>query len=82
MIYYDIVTQGGKLFIFLAYYNYDGFQHLNFIFSQRIISLFQGLFNDETNPRAIITRVYNYPKPPKLIKRSIQKKPDQNKMMS
>jgi len=27
--------------------NYDGFQHVNFIFSQKFISLFWGLFNDE-----------------------------------
>jgi len=28
--------------------NYDDFQHDNFIFSQKFISLFWGLFNDET----------------------------------
>jgi hypothetical protein len=33
----------------VAYYNYDDFQHLNFIFPQIFISLFWGLFNDETN---------------------------------
>jgi hypothetical protein len=32
-------------------YNYDDFQHANFIFSQNFISLFWGLFNDETNLR-------------------------------
>ncbi len=32
-----------------AYDNYDDFQHDNFIFSQNIISLFSGLFNDKTN---------------------------------
>jgi len=33
-------------------YNYDGFQHPSLIFSQKIISLFQRLFNgDETDPR-------------------------------
>jgi len=35
----------------LAYANYDDFQHVNFIFSQKFISLFGGLFNDETNLR-------------------------------
>ncbi len=34
-----------------AYDNYDDFQHDNFIFSQNFISLFQGLFNDETDLR-------------------------------
>jgi hypothetical protein len=32
---------------YVAYDNYDGFQHVNFIFSQIFISLFWGLFNDE-----------------------------------
>jgi hypothetical protein len=31
--------------------NYDDFQHVDFIFSQNFISLFWGLFNDETNLR-------------------------------
>jgi len=31
--------------------NYDDFQHVNFIFSQIFISLFGGLFNDETDLR-------------------------------
>jgi len=35
----------------VTYYNYDDFQHLNFIFPQNFISLFWGLFNDETNLR-------------------------------
>jgi hypothetical protein len=35
----------------VAYYNYDDFQYVNFIFSQNFISLFWGLFNDETNLR-------------------------------
>jgi len=30
---------------------YDDFQHVNFIFSQNFISLFWGLFNDETDLR-------------------------------
>ncbi len=33
----------------VAYDNYDDFQHGNFIYSQKIGSLFWGLFNDETN---------------------------------
>jgi hypothetical protein len=35
----------------VAYDNYDNFQHVNFIFSQIFISLFLGLFNEETNQR-------------------------------
>jgi hypothetical protein len=35
----------------VAYDNYDDFQHVNFIYSQNFISLFWGLFNDETNLR-------------------------------
>jgi len=35
----------------VAYENYDDFQHVNFIFSQNFISLFWGLFNDETDLR-------------------------------
>jgi hypothetical protein len=31
-----------------AYDNHDDFQHVNFTFSQNFISLFWGLFNDET----------------------------------
>jgi hypothetical protein len=33
----------------VAYDNYDGFQHVNFVFSQYFISLFWGLFNNETD---------------------------------
>ncbi len=33
----------------LACNNYDGFQHLSFIFSLNFISLFKGLFNEETD---------------------------------
>jgi hypothetical protein len=39
-------------------------------FHKESFHYFKDYFNDETNPRAIITRVYNHPKPPKLIKRS------------
>jgi hypothetical protein len=35
----------------VTYDNYDDFQHANFIFSQIFISLFWGLFNDETDLR-------------------------------
>jgi hypothetical protein len=35
----------------VAYDNYDDFQHDNFILSQNFISLFWGLFNDETDLR-------------------------------
>jgi hypothetical protein len=35
----------------VAYDNYDDFQHVNFIFSKKIVSLFWGLFNEETNLR-------------------------------
>jgi hypothetical protein len=38
------------LFHYLLLY-YDGFQHVNFIFSQNFISLFWGLFNDKTDLR-------------------------------
>jgi hypothetical protein len=31
--------------------NYDDFQHVNFMFSQNFISLFSGLFKDETDIR-------------------------------
>jgi hypothetical protein len=36
MIYYDIVILVVKLFRVEAYKNYDDFQHMNFIFSQKI----------------------------------------------
>jgi hypothetical protein len=35
----------------VVYDNYNDFQNVNFIFSQNFISLFWGLFNDETNLR-------------------------------
>jgi hypothetical protein len=35
----------------VAYDNYDDFQHVNFIFSQKFISLFWVLFNAETDLR-------------------------------
>jgi hypothetical protein len=33
--------------------SYDNFGHVNFIFSQNFISLFWGLFNDETDLRVV-----------------------------
>jgi hypothetical protein len=52
IIYYNIVIQVVKLFrVYVAYDNYDDFQHVNFIFSQNFISLFLGLFNDKTDLR-------------------------------
>jgi hypothetical protein len=52
MIYFDIVTWVMKLFrVYVAYdNNYDDFQRVNFIFSQKFISLFWGLFNDKNWP--------------------------------
>jgi hypothetical protein len=35
----------------ITYDNYDDFQHINAIFPQNFISLFLGLFNDETDLR-------------------------------
>ncbi len=46
---YNIVKRVVKLFKSVAYHNYNDFQHINFIFSQIFISLFWGLFNDETD---------------------------------
>jgi hypothetical protein len=37
----------------VAYDNYDDFQHVNFIFSKKFISLFWELFNDETDLRVM-----------------------------
>jgi hypothetical protein len=33
----------------LNYDNYDDFQHVDFVFSQKFISLFWGLFNDKND---------------------------------
>jgi hypothetical protein len=35
----------------VAYYNYDDFQHVNFMFSKHFISLFWELYNEETDLR-------------------------------
>jgi len=40
MIYYDIVIRVGiQMIQSVAYDNYDDFQHVNFIFSQKIVSI-------------------------------------------
>jgi len=39
MIYYDICHMRSEIILSVAYDNYDDFQHVNFIFSQKIISL-------------------------------------------
>jgi hypothetical protein len=41
----------GEIIQRVAYDNYDDFQHVNIIFSLNFISLFWGLFNDETDLR-------------------------------
>jgi hypothetical protein len=50
VIYYNIVMSSETIQN-VAYDNYDDFQHVNFMFSQIFISLFWGLFNDETDLR-------------------------------
>jgi len=35
----------------VTYVNFNDFQHVNFMFSQKFISLFSGLFNDQTDLR-------------------------------
>jgi hypothetical protein len=52
----------------VAYDNYDDFQHVKFIFSQKFISLFWGLFNDETDLRV---RYASYQVLPVILKASI-----------
>jgi hypothetical protein len=41
MIYYDIIVWVVKNIQSVAYDNYDDFQHVNFIFSQKFGSLFE-----------------------------------------
>jgi hypothetical protein len=41
----------GEIIHHVVYDNYDDFQHVNFPFSVNFISLFWGLFNDETDVR-------------------------------
>ncbi len=46
IIYYDIGIWVVKLFrVYVAYDSYDDFQHVNFLFSQILVSLFWRLFN-------------------------------------
>jgi hypothetical protein len=42
------------------YDNFDNFQHVNFIFSQNLISLFWGLFSDETELRVKVSDLVLY----------------------
>jgi hypothetical protein len=52
----------------VAYDNYDDFQHVKFIFSQKFISLHWWLFNDETELRV---RYASYQVLPVTLKASI-----------
>jgi hypothetical protein len=47
-IYYNIVIWVIEIIQNVTDDNYDDFQHVNSIFPQNFISLFWGLFNDET----------------------------------
>ncbi len=38
-----------EIFQSVAYVNCNDFQNVNFMFSQKLISLFSGLFNDKTD---------------------------------
>jgi hypothetical protein len=51
MIYYDIFKWVREIIQSVVDGNYDDIQHVHFIFSKKIISLFWGLFNDETTLR-------------------------------
>jgi hypothetical protein len=52
IIYHNnIVIWSSEIIQSVDYDNYDDFQHVNFLFSQNFISLFWGLFNDETDLR-------------------------------
>jgi hypothetical protein len=44
----------------VVYDSYDNFGHVNFIFLQNFISLFWGLFNDETDLRTILDMSTSY----------------------
>jgi hypothetical protein len=46
-----ILSHRNVIIHIVAYDNYDDFQHVNFIFSQKSTPLFWVLFNDETNIR-------------------------------
>jgi hypothetical protein len=44
---------------YLAYNDYDGFQHLNFIFWKKIISILKGLINEKIHPMVDIwTKIF------------------------
>jgi len=43
--------ESSKIIENVTYDNYDDFQLVNFIFSQKVVSLFWGSFNGETNLR-------------------------------
>jgi hypothetical protein len=47
MIYYDIEVNR-EIILTMSYDNYDDFQHVNFVFTQKFVSLSLGLFNDKT----------------------------------
>ncbi len=47
-----------KKTIIVAYDNYNGFPCLNFVFSQKDVSQFKRLFNDEINPRVKVILGY------------------------
>ncbi len=46
-IFHDLLSS--EIIQSVAFDNYDDFQQVNFIFSQKFIPLFWGLFNDETD---------------------------------
>jgi len=51
-ISYSYCDMSSEIIQSVVYDNYNEFQHVNFIPSQNFISLFWGLFNDETDLRA------------------------------
>jgi hypothetical protein len=51
IIYYKYCDTSSEIIQSVVYDNYGDFQHVNFIFSQDFISLFGGLFSDETKLR-------------------------------
>jgi hypothetical protein len=51
VIYYNCDMSSDNIIQNADYDNYNDFQCVNFIFSQNFISLFWGLFNDETDLR-------------------------------
>jgi len=51
IIIYSYCDMSSEIIQSVVYDNYNNFQHVNFIPSQNFISLFWGLFNDETDLR-------------------------------